>query len=231
MPRINGSTTFDAAAFFANAGPGRRTVAVDEKEAFFYQGDRAGSVFYLQAGRVRLSVVSPGGKEAIITFLSAGEFVGEESLAPVMGVRLATATAVDPCTAVEIDREVMIRVMHEERALSDLYLKFLLARSMRSQADLIDQLFNSSEKRLARILLLMAEFGEQGEPESIHSSHHPGNTSRDGRHHPLPRQLLHESLSQARALLITPAASRCTGPCSMCCCSINCRSTTRRGPS
>ncbi len=168
MPKTNGSsTTFDTAAFLANAGLGRRIVEMKPKEAFFCQGDRADSVFYLQKGRAKLTVVSHGGKEATITFLSAGEFVGEESLAAIVGLRLATATAVNMCTALEIGRDEMVRVMHDEPAFSDIFVKFLLARSMRTQADLVDQLFNSSEKRLARVLLLMAEFGKPGEPEKF----------------------------------------------------------------
>ena len=159
--------TFDAVAFLANAGLGRRVVERKPKEAFFCQGDKADSVFYLQKGRAKLTVVSHGGKEATITFISTGEFVGEESLAAIVGLRLATATAVNMCTALEIGRDEMIRVMHDEPAFSDIFVKFLLARSMRTQADLVDQLFNSSEKRLARVLLLMAEFGKPGEPEKF----------------------------------------------------------------
>jgi CRP-like cAMP-binding protein len=123
-------------------------------------------VFYLQEGRVRVTVVSTVGKEATITLLGAGEFIGEESLAAPAGLRLATATALTACTALQIARDEMIRVMHEEHDFSDLFLKYLLARSMRIQADLVDQLFNSSEKRLARILLLMAEFGPPGSMET-----------------------------------------------------------------
>jgi len=156
---------FDAAAFLANAGLGRRIVQLAPKETFFAQGSPADSVFYLQNGRANVTVVSATGKEATITLLSAGDFVGEEALATVAGLRLATATAITACTALKIRREEMIRVMHEEHEFSDLFLKFLLERSMRIQADLVDQLFNSSEKRLARILLLMAEFGKPGEPE------------------------------------------------------------------
>jgi CRP-like cAMP-binding protein len=156
---------FDAEAFLASAGLGRRIIQLAPKQAFFLQGDPADSVFYLQKGRVRVTVVSAAGKEATITLLGDGDFVGEESLAAVPGQRMATATALTACTALKIRREDMIRVMHEEHQLSDLFLKFLLARSMRIQADLVDQLFNSSEKRLARILLLMAEFGKEGEPE------------------------------------------------------------------
>ena len=158
---------FDATAFLANAGLGRRIVQLEPKETFYSQGDPADSIFYLQKGRAKITVVSKTGKEATIAILSAGDFVGEGALVAVPGQRLSTATAIVVCTALKISREEMIRVMHEERELSDLFLKFLLDRSMRIQADLVDQLFNSSEKRLARILLLMAEFGQPGEPEPL----------------------------------------------------------------
>ena len=159
-------STFDLVAFLANAGLGRRIINLKPKETFFCQGDPADSVFYLQKGRARLTVVSKGGKEATISLLNVGDFVGEESLASVPGLRLSTATAMNACTALKIGREEMIQVMHEEHALTDMFLKFLLARSMRTQADLVDQLFNSSERRLARVLLLMAEFGKPGETET-----------------------------------------------------------------
>jgi CRP/FNR family cyclic AMP-dependent transcriptional regulator len=157
---------FDAAAFLASAGLGRRIVQLESKQTFFAQGDPADAVFYLQKGRARVTVVSTAGKEATITLLTAGDFIGEESLVAPAGLRLATATALTACTALKIARDEMIRVMHEEHNFSDLFLKFLLVRSMRIQADLVDQLFNSSEKRLARILLLMAEFGQPGGPET-----------------------------------------------------------------
>jgi CRP/FNR family cyclic AMP-dependent transcriptional regulator len=160
-------TLFDPAAFLANAGLGRRIVELQSKEAFFSQGDAADSVFYLQKGRAKVTVVSKVGKEATITLLAPRDFVGEEALATVPGLRLASATAITACTALKIGRDEMVRVMHEEHEFSDLFMKFLLERSMRIQADLIDQLFNSSEKRLARILLLMAEFGKPGEPETL----------------------------------------------------------------
>lgn len=158
---------FDAQAFLASAGLGRRIVQLAPKETFFSQGDPADSIFYLQKGRARVKIVSQAGKEATITLLSAGDFVGEEALVALPGPRLTTAVAVTACTALKITRGEMIRVMHEEHDFSDLILKFLLARSMRIQADLVDQLFNSSEKRLARILLLMAEFGKPGEGEPL----------------------------------------------------------------
>jgi CRP-like cAMP-binding protein len=159
--------TFHTAAFLANAGLGRRIVELEPKDTFFSQGDPADTVFYLQRGRAKLTVVSEKGKEATITLLAAGDFVGEESLASIPGLRLATATAVNTCSALKITRDEMIRVMHNEPVFADFFLKFMLARSMRTQADLVDQLFNSSEKRLARILLLMAEFGKPGDRDTF----------------------------------------------------------------
>ena len=159
--------TFDAGAFLATAGLGRRVVKLAPRETFFSQGDPADSVFYLQQGHARVTVVSEIGKEATISLVSEGEFVGEGALAAIPGLRLSTATALTACSALKIGREEMIRAMHEEPEFSDLFMKFLLARSMRIQADLVDQLFNSSEKRLARILVLMAEFGQSGEPQAL----------------------------------------------------------------
>ena len=161
------STTFDPSAFLAGAGLGRRIVRLKANQHFFTQGTPANCVYYLQTGRAKLTVVSGNGKEATITLLTAGEFIGEESLAGVLGLRMATATAITACVALKIEREEMARVLHEEHAFSDLFLKFLLIRSMKTQEDLVDQLFNSSEKRLARVLLLMAEFGAPGEPETL----------------------------------------------------------------
>ena len=166
MTRKN-NTAFDSSAFLANAGLGRTMIELKPKQTFFCQGDTADSVFYLQKGRVSVTVVSQKGKEATITLLSATDFIGEESLAAIVGLRMSTATAMNSCTALKISRNEMVQVMHDEPAFADLFLKFLLARSMRTQADLVDQLFNSSEKRLARILLLMAEFGKPGEPETF----------------------------------------------------------------
>jgi CRP-like cAMP-binding protein len=158
---------FDPATFLAHAGLGRRVVQIKSKGIFFSQGSPADCVFYLQKGRAKLTVVSKAGKEATITLIGAGSFIGEEAVAGVTGRRLATATAITSCSALKIDRHEMIRVLHEEHSFSDLFVAFLLERSMRTQADLIDQLFNSSEKRLARILLLMAEFGQPGQVETL----------------------------------------------------------------
>ena len=167
MTTMRTSHTFDLATFLANAGLGRKIVHLKPHGKFFSEGEAADFVLYLQTGRAKLTVVSKTGKEATITFLAAGDFIGEESIAGPVGLRMATATALTQCTAMKIEREEMIRVMSEEHDLSALFLKFLLARTMRIQADLVDQLFNSSEKRLARILLLMAEFGKASDPETI----------------------------------------------------------------
>jgi CRP/FNR family cyclic AMP-dependent transcriptional regulator len=161
-----GHINFDPAEFLASAGLGRRIVLFKPQQVFFTQGSLSDSIFYLQKGRAKLTV-SAAGKEATITLLSAGDFIGEESLAAGDGPRLATATALTTCAALKIERAEMIRVMHQEFAFSDLFLKFLLGRIIRTQADLVDQLFNSSEKRLARILLLMAEFGKEGQPVRV----------------------------------------------------------------
>jgi CRP/FNR family cyclic AMP-dependent transcriptional regulator len=160
-------TKFDPAQFLANTGLGRRIVHLKPKAAFFSQGNAADCVYYLQTGRAKLTVVSKSGKEATIAMLTTGDFVGEECLAAVAGLRLATATAISACTALKIERSEMVRVLHEEHTFSDLFLRFVIERGMKTQADLIDQLFNSSEKRLARILLLMAEFGQPGIEDTL----------------------------------------------------------------
>ncbi len=158
---------FDPAAFLASSGLGRRIVHFKAKGTLFTQGSLADSVFYLQKGRAKLTVVSKAGKEATITLITAGDFVGEEAVTAVAGFHMSTATAITDCSAVKIERKEMMRVIHDEHAFSDLFVAFLLERSMRTQADLVDQLFNSSERRLARILLLMADFGKPGDPETM----------------------------------------------------------------
>ena len=157
--------TFNLANFLEETGVGRKVVHLEPKQVFFSQGEAANAVFYLRTGRVKLTVVSHEGKEATISLFSPGEFIGDESLGSVGGLHLATASALVASTALRIERDEMIRVMHLEHSFSDMYLKVLLDRSMRTQADLIDQLFNSSERRLARILLLLAEYGEPGKSE------------------------------------------------------------------
>jgi CRP-like cAMP-binding protein len=158
---------FDPAAYFATAGIKRNLVHMKPKQTFFSQGGDALSIFYLQSGRAKLTVISKRGKEATVMLLAAGDFIGEESLAGVAGMRIATATAVTACTALKFGREEMVQLIHTQRGFADFFLKFVLHRAVRTQEDLIDQLFNNSEKRLARTLLLMAEFGQPGEPESM----------------------------------------------------------------
>lgn len=133
----------------------------------FSQGGSADALYFLQKGRARLTVVSKAGKEATITLLAIGDFIGEEAIAAIHGLRLSTATAITACTVLKIERKEMIRAMNEEHELANLFMAFLLTRRMRVQADLVDQLFNNSERRLARILLLMAEFGQPGTPETL----------------------------------------------------------------
>jgi len=145
--------------FLASAGLGRRIIEFRRDENIFTQGDPADSVFYLRSGRAKLSVVSQTGKEATIALLAGADFIGEECLAAIPGLRTASAVAITACSALRIERDEMIHEMHQKLAFADLFLEFLLARALRTQADLVDQLFNSSEKRLARILLLMADFG------------------------------------------------------------------------
>jgi CRP-like cAMP-binding protein len=158
---------FNPATYLANTGEGRRLVRYKPKAAIFTQGGLSDFVFYLHSGRAKLTVVSKRGKEATVTLLAPGDFLGEESLSGMEESRKATACTITTCAVMRIDKAEMLRVLHEEHAFSDFFLKFMLARGMRIQADLIDQLFNSSEKRLARILLLMADYGQPGEPEAL----------------------------------------------------------------
>ncbi len=154
-------------AFLLSAGLVRRVVDLQPGQVFFTQGDQADSVFSLQDGRAKLTVVSPEGKHATIALLGPGDYFGEESLALVSGLRLATAEGLSACKAIRIRREEMIRAMLEEPTLCYQILSFLVARGMRTQADLVDHIFNPSEKRLARTLLLMAESGKPGELKAL----------------------------------------------------------------
>jgi CRP-like cAMP-binding protein len=158
---------FNPAVFLANAGVGRKIVRLENKERAFSQGDSADSIFYIQSGRIRLSVISKTGKEATVALLGTGNFCGEECVAASQFVRVASASAITPCLLLKIDRKEMIRALHKEHALSDIFVGHLLSRNARVQEDLVDQLFNSSEKRLARVLLLLAQFGKDAAPETV----------------------------------------------------------------
>jgi CRP-like cAMP-binding protein len=158
------ATPFNPKTFFAQDGDGRTTQQYQKRQSLFSQGDAADAVFYIQAGKIKLTVVSPQGKEAVVAILERGSFFGEGCLAG-QPVCMATATAVENSTLVRIEKQTMIRLLRDEPAFSSLFLEYLLARAIRTQEDLVDQLFNSSEKRLARILLLMAHFEEEGGKE------------------------------------------------------------------
>ena len=157
---------FDPHAFLATIGEGRKAMLFPKKHIIFAQGDPAEAVFYLQTGKVRLTVVSKTGKEATIGILSDGSFFGEGSLAGQV-LRMGSATAMTDCAALRIDRKAMVDALHREHTLSDLFVAYLLARDIRYEEDLVDQLFNSSEKRLARVLLMLAHFGKEGVPETV----------------------------------------------------------------
>lgn len=157
---------FDPKTFLATIGVGRTLVPTRKKHTIYTQGAPADAVFYLQKGKVRLTVVSKSGKEATIGILNAGDFFGEGSLAG-QPLRIGCATAMTDCELMRIEKSAMMHALHRERAMSDLFVEYLLHRNIRYEADLVDQLFNSSEKRLARILLLLAHFGKEGRPEKV----------------------------------------------------------------
>jgi CRP-like cAMP-binding protein len=158
---------FNAETFLATAGVGRTLLNPKKDEALFVQGDPADTIFYIQSGQVKLTVVAASGKEATLALLGAGEFVGESCVTGGHPIRLTTARAMSDCVILRISKEEMVRVLHQQHAMSDVFVAFLLARNARIQEDLVDQLFNSSEKRLARILLLLAHFGKDGKSEKV----------------------------------------------------------------
>jgi len=158
------SRKFDLQTFFSTIDGGRTIATFAKKERIFDQGDVADAVFYIQKGRVRLSVVSKGGKEATIGILIEGAFFGEGCLT-VQPFRMCSASTMTECTLMRIEKKSMMEVIHRERAFSDMFVAYLLTRNIRYEEDLVDQLFNSSEKRLARVLLLLAQFGKDGKAE------------------------------------------------------------------
>jgi CRP/FNR family transcriptional regulator, cyclic AMP receptor protein len=165
--RRNGVTVFDPEAFLARAGFAKKVLRLKKNEVAYAQGDPADSIFYVQKGRLRVSVTSATGKEATITLVGPGEFLGENCMVSVHPLRLATATAMTECALLRISKAKMVRALRQKPAFSNVFVSFLLVRNARIQADLVDQLFNSSEKRLARILLLLAQFGKESKPETV----------------------------------------------------------------
>jgi CRP/FNR family transcriptional regulator, cyclic AMP receptor protein len=163
----NGNAVFDAEAFLARTGLSRKSLSLKKNEVAYAQGDPADTIFYVQQGRLRVTVTSANGKEATITLVGPGEFLGENCMVSPHPIRLATATAMTECALLRISKAEMVRALHQEPAFSNVFVSFLLVRNARIQADLVDQLFNSSEKRLARILLLLAQFGKESKPETV----------------------------------------------------------------
>jgi CRP/FNR family transcriptional regulator, cyclic AMP receptor protein len=157
---------FDPRKFLATIGEGRKAVVFPKKQAIFMQGDSANTIFYIQRGKVRLTVVSQIGKEATLGILSEREFFGEGGLAG-QPLRMGSATAMTDCELLQIDKKAMMLALHREHAFSDLFVAYLLGRNIRYEEDLVDHLFNSSEKRLARVLLLLAHFGKEGVPQTV----------------------------------------------------------------
>src|SRR6202049_4482000 len=163
---LNKNRGFDPDTFLATIGDGRKILSVPQKQLIFAQGDAADAVFYIQKGKVRLTVVSKAGKEATIAIVSQRNFFGEGSLAGQL-LRMGSAAAMTDCELLRVDKKAMMDALHREHAFSDMFVAYLLARNIRYEEDLVDQLFNSSEKRLARVLLMLARFGKEGVPEMV----------------------------------------------------------------
>jgi CRP/FNR family transcriptional regulator, cyclic AMP receptor protein len=161
------TSKFSPQGFLSKVGPGRTIKEVKKGKKVFTQGQTGEAVFYIQKGRIRLSVLSAQGKEATVALLTPGHFIGEECVTSPSVIRMATAIALTDCILLRIERKEMIRVVHEEHAFSDVFVDYLIVRNSRIQADLVDQLFNSSEKRLARTLLQLANFGKESKPEEV----------------------------------------------------------------
>ena len=165
-PKVKPKPAFDLKLFLSKANGGRTREAYEENQVIFSQGDPADAVFYIQKGKVKLSVVSTQGKEAVVAILGAGDFFGEGCLAG-QPLRMASAHSMSTCSTMKLAKADVIRVLHEEPSFSEMFIAHLLSRNIRIEEDLIDQLFNSSEKRLARVLLLLANFGREGAPQTV----------------------------------------------------------------
>ncbi|HZV90149.1 MAG TPA: Crp/Fnr family transcriptional regulator [Candidatus Binatus sp.] len=165
-PKLRAKFVFDAQAFLDSAGVARKVKEFKRAELVYAQGAAAASVMYLQSGGIKLTVVNEVGKEAVVAILEPGDFFGEGCLAG-QSVRIGTATSITPSTVLVIEKSEMLKLLHEEHDLSDRFIRFMLARNIRIEEDLIDQLFNSSEKRLARALLLLARYGKEDQPHGL----------------------------------------------------------------
>ena len=177
---------FNPKSFLAKVGEGRGIGKYCKDQIVFSQGDPADAVFYLQRGKVKITVVSKQGKEAVVAILGANDFFGEGCLAG-QEHWIATATTMTDSVIVRLEKAAILRVIHQEPAFAELFIAHLLGRTIRAKSDLVDQLFNSSEKRLARLLLLLANFGKDDKPEPIDRENQPGNARGHDRHDPVPR--------------------------------------------
>ena len=166
VEEVAATPRFDSRTFLTSVGAGRLSAAVQPKEIVYRQGDPADAVYYIEAGKIQLTVVSEQGKEGVIAMLEPGEFFGEGCIAG-QPFRMASATATARSTVARIEKGTMIRALHEQPAIAEIFMAFLLSRNIQIEADLVDQLFNSSERRLARLLLLLANFGKEGKMETI----------------------------------------------------------------
>src|SRR5580704_2877440 len=165
-PKRKPKTSFDLMEFLSKADGGKSEATYRASDAIFAQGDKADAVFYIKEGKVKLAVVSRQGKEAVVAILSNGDFLGEGCLAG-QQVRMATAIAIAECTVIKLEKAVVVSLLDKEPTFSGLFVSHLLSRNIKIEEDLVDQLFNSSEKRLARVLLLLANFGKQGSPQTV----------------------------------------------------------------
>ena len=206
------SREFNPRTFLATIGEGRQNLTFARKQGIFAQGDAADAVFYIQKGKVRLSVVSKAGREATIGILTDGDFFGEGALAG-RALRIGSAAAMTDCEILRIDKKAMIDALHREHAFSDLFVAYLLARNIRYEEDLVDQLFNSSEKRLARILLLLAHFGKEGVPEPVIPKISQESSGRDGWNHSFASEFFHEPVQETGLCrLLRRPGGRVAGP-------------------
>lgn len=201
IPRLTGRAPrpaqrgagFDPAEFLETVAQGRIVSTHAKKQIIFSQGERADAVIYIRKGKVKVTVLSKQGKEAVVALLGADEFLGEGCLIG-QPKRLATATAMTECVTMRVEKTEILRVLQDEPAFSQMFISHILARNARVEEDLVDQLFNSTEKRLARLLLLLANFGKGRQAGADHRKDQSGDTRRDDRHDPVARQPFHEQV-------------------------------------
>ena len=187
---------FNAQAFLDSAGMPKTVVEYGRGESIFTQGDACEDVRYIQSGGVKLSVLSKTGREAVVAMLGPGDFFGEGCLAG-QPLRMGSATAITPSVILLVSKDKMVRLLHQQHGMSDRFISHMLSRNIRIEEDLIDQLFNSSEKRLARALLLLARYGKQDKPARVVPTDLAGDAGGNGRHDPIARQFLPEQIQEA----------------------------------